>query len=82
MSGSYRRSGWGRLEQDIVDLDDVLKRVIKEHRDLNGEKIVYSNRQGPYSVMANELMYDVFANIIGNALKHSGGSGRSIKGER
>ena len=68
----------GELEQDAVDLDDVLKRVIDEYKDITGEKISYNNEQGPHRVMANELLYDVFANLIGNAIKHSGGYDSNI----
>ncbi len=68
----------GELEQDAVDLDDVLKRVIDEYKDITSEKISYNNEQGPHRVMANELLYDVFANLIGNAIKHSGGNDSNI----
>ncbi len=29
--------------------------------------------------MANELLYDVFANLVGNAVKHSSGNGANIE---
>jgi PAS domain S-box-containing protein len=66
------------IKEDVVDLDDILDRVVGEYREIAGQKIVCNNGSGSHKVMANELLYDVFANLVGNAVKHTGGNGTDI----
>ena len=68
----------GEIKDDALDLDEVLSRVVGEYGNVAGGKIAFNNGTGPHRVMANELLYDVFANLVGNAIKHSNGSGVNI----
>ncbi len=67
------------FKDDIVDLDDILNRVVCEYREIAGVKIAFNNGGRSYKVIANELLYDVFANLVGNAVKHSNGMGPDIR---
>jgi PAS domain S-box-containing protein len=68
----------GEIKDDAVDLDEVLSRVVGEYREVADGKIIYNNGTGPHRVLANELLNDVFTNLVGNAIKHSNGSGVNI----
>jgi signal transduction histidine kinase len=62
----------GGLAIKTIDLDDVLTSVRDEFRSVPGRDITirYLPARGRY-VRANELLRDVFSNIVGNAVKHS-----------
>ncbi len=63
-----------KLEQGCVDIGEVLAAVIKHYRDVSpGTNISYDPVTG-CNVKGNELLYDVFSNLIGNAIKHSEGT--------
>ena len=68
----------GEIKDGVVDLSEVLTRVIGEYRALSGGQITYDNDTGPHRVLANELLYDVFTNLVGNAIKHSNGADVNI----
>jgi signal transduction histidine kinase len=62
----------GGLAIKTIDLDDVLTSVRDEFKSVPGRDITirYLPARGRY-VRANELLRDVFSNIVGNAVKHS-----------
>jgi PAS domain S-box-containing protein len=68
----------GEITNEVIDLNDVLMRVIGEYRPVYGGEIAYNNGKGLHRVLANELLYDVFANLVGNAIKHSNGGSANI----
>ncbi len=58
-----------------MSLEDVLSDVVKQYDGQYPEKAVKIDaKEGPHIVKANELLRDVFTNLIGNAIKHSNGS--------
>jgi signal transduction histidine kinase len=62
----------GGLAVRTVDLDDVLASVIDEYRGVPGRDVTFRYRPARGRlVRANELLRDVFANLVGNAVKHS-----------
>ncbi|MGA9140886.1 MAG: HAMP domain-containing sensor histidine kinase [Methanocella sp.] len=62
----------GGLETRAVDLDEILARVVNEYAIVPGRNITidYMPEKGRF-VAANDLLKDVFSNIVGNAIKHS-----------
>jgi PAS domain S-box-containing protein len=61
------------LGSGIVDLAGVLRDVQREYREATGKTVTLDldgNEQCP--VYANELLYDVFANLVSNAVNHTG----------
>lgn len=65
----------GEYKTETVDLGRLLADVAREHAAIpdNDAVINYDPVEG-YYVMANPLLKDVFANLVGNAVKHSNGS--------
>jgi signal transduction histidine kinase len=64
----------GQARHKPMDVDRVLREIVSQYsnypdRDI---KINYHRKNG-CTVMANELITDLYANIVGNAIKHSGG---------
>lgn len=57
------------------DLGKTLVDTIASFRHVPGRNVTidYGGAEG-YTVMANELLKDVFSSLIGNAIKHSGGA--------
>jgi signal transduction histidine kinase len=63
------------VKNNEISLDEVLTGVVKQYDGLHPEKAVkIEETGGRHIVMANELLRDVFSNLIGNAVKHSNGS--------
>jgi signal transduction histidine kinase len=64
----------GMLEPMLFDLGQVLSEVVAEARCMKDGSIVidYTPEAGRL-VKANELLKDVFSNIVENSIKHSGG---------
>jgi signal transduction histidine kinase len=64
----------GALEPKVLDLGQVLSEVTAEAtHDKDGRLIInYIPTSGQF-VSANELLKDVFSNIVDNSIKHSGG---------
>src|SRR5271157_1151718 len=62
----------GGLKNRMIDVCAVLDRVIEEYAHIPNREITinYSLPEGCY-VMANDLLRDVFSNIVGNSVKHS-----------
>ena len=61
------------IKLQAVDVADVLKGIIDEQRSTPGKDVTiyYKNEASHCLVTANELLRDVFTNIISNAIKHA-----------
>jgi PAS domain S-box-containing protein len=58
-----------------ISLDEVMAGSIRQYDGLYPDKSIKADYgEGPHIVMANELLRDVFTNLIGNAIKHTNGS--------
>ncbi len=67
------------VKNNEISLDEVLAGVIKQYDVLYPEKVVrIDSAKGPHIVKANELLQDVFTNLVGNAIKHSNGNAVDI----
>ncbi len=65
-----------------IDLDAVLRRVIGELSSESQKKSVKIHYKPiKVSVTGNELMGEIFSNVIGNAIMHSGGKNINITGK-
>jgi signal transduction histidine kinase len=65
----------GSLGLHAIEVCSVLDKVIPRFENVAGREItIRKNYECECSVMANDLLDDVFANIIGNAIKHSKGA--------
>ncbi len=67
----------GAYEHRPVELVRVLGDVVKEHEAVPGKVLTLETRliKAGY-VQANELLYDVFSNLVSNAIKYSGSHAR------
>lgn len=65
----------GELYHQEMDVGQVLSDVKRHYSSMYSRNITlnYTPVMG-YIVMANELLYDVFSNLVGNAIKHSNGN--------
>ncbi|HUL62913.1 MAG TPA: PAS domain S-box protein [Methanocella sp.] len=64
----------GSISLGPIDVADVLRQAIAGFAPPPGRDVrINYAANGPLAVPANELLGDVFANIIGNAIKHSSG---------
>lgn len=62
------------LHLKAVDMRPVLERVIAQYASVPGRDVsIHFTPVSECSVMADDLIADVFDNIIGNAIKHSAG---------
>lgn len=70
-----QREKSGELKLQAIDAGKVLEETVKKFSGIRGRdiRIHYTPVHGCY-VMANELLADVFSNLIGNAIKHSTGT--------
>jgi signal transduction histidine kinase len=66
-----RRLETGKVPLKIMDLGEVLSRVKAEYQNIPGRdiRINYTPVTG-YFVMANEMLPDVFSNLVDNAIKY------------
>jgi PAS domain S-box-containing protein len=65
----------GEFKPMRVDVGDILRKVKAEHSRVEGRDVAINYRQeAACKAIANELLYDVFSNIVGNAVKHSKGA--------
>jgi PAS domain S-box-containing protein len=64
----------GQLGARVMDVGEVLSEVKKQYESVPGRvvSIDYQNGCG-CNVMANDLLKEVFSNLVGNAIKHSNG---------
>jgi signal transduction histidine kinase len=61
----------GEFKEETIDLCNLLSSIVKEYEsEVTANSIKYVVK-GPCCVKANELLNDVFRNLIGNAIKHS-----------
>ncbi|MGA9139498.1 MAG: GAF domain-containing sensor histidine kinase [Methanocella sp.] len=64
----------GELAAKVVELNDLLKEVCDEFGKAPGRDVTVRFREGcRCTVLANDLLKDVFINIVGNSIKHSAG---------
>ncbi len=65
----------GGLQPHVIDIRDVLAAVKDRYAAIPGREVVISyTATCPCKVIANELLRDVFSNLVGNAIKHSRGA--------
>ncbi len=58
--------------KEQVDVCNVLKDVVREYSAVPNKTIIFNDyRNEHYIVLANELLHDVFSNLVSNAIKHS-----------
>jgi signal transduction histidine kinase len=68
----------GYYKSERIDLAGVLSAVLREYGTVQNRAVRLNlNGRGPCFVQANELLYDVFLNLVSNAVKHTG-SGTEI----
>ncbi|HMK47925.1 MAG TPA: PAS domain S-box protein [Methanocella sp.] len=75
--GKLQKLDSGALLIREIDVAGVLVDVQREYESPNKMVTLNLNGNERCYVLANELLYDVFANLIGNAIKHTG-DGTSI----
>jgi len=69
-----QREKMGLYKPQILDLGETLEEVCAHFMHIPGRYVkVNCAAPGGVRVQANELLRDVFINLIGNAIKHSGG---------
>ncbi|WP_158308899.1 sensor histidine kinase [Methanocella arvoryzae] len=68
----------GEMRSHKVDVGQVLDEVKSHYAGTRGEALVDYDRPAGCEVMANELLFDVFSNLVGNAIKHSAEKGRPV----
>jgi signal transduction histidine kinase len=62
----------GGLKSRMIDVCAILASVVDEYSDIPGREIAINvSPCEDCFVMANDLLRDVFANIVGNSIKHS-----------
>lgn len=62
-----------------ICLDEMLVGIVNQYDGLYPEKVIKIDaNECPHIVKANELLRDVFTNLLGNAIKHSKGSNIDI----
>ncbi|OPY28621.1 MAG: sensory histidine kinase AtoS [Methanocella sp. PtaU1.Bin125] len=70
-----QRERKGGMKPYVLDLSPLLADVKEQYTSVPGREIVIDYTAScPCKVLANELLRDVFANIVGNAIKHSRGA--------
>lgn len=67
-----RREKSGAYKQEVIDIGKMLEGVKEELAGVNGREIAIDlTCECTCRVQANELLKDVFTNLVGNAIKHS-----------
>ncbi|WP_424357456.1 PAS domain S-box protein [Methanocella sp. MCL-LM] len=63
------------LHRETIDLARLISEIGREYESLSGDrvKLVFAKEE-KYTVLANELLYDVFSNLVSNSIKHSAGN--------
>lgn len=76
--GNIRKTQMGKSgtrQVADIDLGDLLERVRTQYQSIPGREVnIHVDRMCNCHVMANDLLYEVFSNLVGNSIKHSGGS--------
>ena len=69
-----RRINTGEPKLYEIDVARLLRDLIPKYTSINGREVTINYVSGCHCfVMANDLLVDVFSNILGNAVKHSSG---------
>jgi len=69
-----RKEKLGEYKTKVIDLEIVLREAVAHYSGVPGREVTIRMSCEPgCKVHANELLKDVFLNLIGNAIKHSGG---------
>jgi PAS domain S-box-containing protein len=64
----------GEVPARVLDLGDVLAQVSDEYKNIHGRDVTINYTPAAHCpVEANELLPDVFSNLVGNSIKHSHG---------
>jgi signal transduction histidine kinase len=63
----------GAVISEIIDLGVILKDVQSEYSQPDKNIGLNFDTSSKYPVKANDLLHDVFSNLVGNAVKHSNG---------
>lgn len=62
----------GGIKPQLFDLNTVLQKIISEYSVIPGRKVeIEFLPENGFFILANELITDVFSNIVGNAIKHT-----------
>jgi len=62
----------GGIKPQLFDLNNVLQKIISEYSVIPGRKVeIEFKPENGFFILANELITDVFSNIVGNAIKHT-----------
>jgi signal transduction histidine kinase len=62
-----------KLERGLIDVSETLASVARHYQEVDRKaNITFSPVTGCY-VRCNELLYDAFSNLVGNAIKHADG---------
>jgi PAS domain S-box-containing protein len=70
-----QRERRGYYKKEKINMAKVIKEVVDMFREIPGRNVkINTGHLGDCDVVADELLKDVFFNIIGNAIKHSTGS--------
>lgn len=69
-----RKAHDSELKMEKIDLGEVLKEIQKEYSRSPNKQVMIDYTPVECRVMANVLIRDVFANLVGNAVKHSKGT--------
>lgn len=66
----------GEIEAEPVRLDEAVGEAVERHEDLRKQQgmTIENHLEGPISVRGGAILKELFANLIENALVHSGGS--------
>jgi PAS domain S-box-containing protein len=71
---NLQREHSGELSSRVLDVNKVLEQVCEEFRKVPGRDIeIDFRRASECNVLANDLLKEVYANIVGNSVKHSAG---------
>jgi len=68
----------GEFKEETIDLNDLLSDIVKEYEFMVPDNSIRLVGDGQHRVMANKVIHDVFSNLVGNAIKHSNGSGVDV----
>lgn len=69
-----QRERTGEIKPEVIDIGRTMEKAIKYFADIPGRVIrIINTVPNDTFVLANELIFDVFTNLIGNAIKHSKG---------
>lgn len=72
--------GWVEISKQATDVNKVIDEIIKEHRyDTDKAALKTQVAELPVTWVPEAMIYQVFANLINNAIKYAGPAGQSIE---